>query len=313
MKKRFKYLGIGLLLLTAVLLGIFWTRDIPVEELKAKYAPPPSAFVEVMGMPVHYRDEGPKDQKLPIVLLHGTGSSLHTWEPTVAQLKDQYRVITMDLPGFGLTGPSPQRDYTPAFYQDFITRFLETLKVDSCVIGGNSLGGAIAWNYASHFPERVKKLILIDALAYPTDPESMPIAFKLAETPVLKHLMKVVSAKSLAEKSVKDVYAEPSRVTPDLVDRYYAMYLREGNRQAFLDRMNDFHTPFPFERIGMIRMPTLIIWGDKDRLIPMRFGDQLAKDLPNDTLVVLKNIGHVPMEEDPTQTTEWIRKFLARN
>jgi pimeloyl-ACP methyl ester carboxylesterase len=221
-------------------------------------------------------------------------------------------VITLDIPAFGLTGPNPQRDYSTEFYNSFMQAFLKALSVDSCIMGGNSLGGSIAWNYALSYPEAVKKLILIDASGYPTNAKSMPIAFRIARTPVLKHLLKYLGARSLAAKSIEDVYADPSRVQPEIVDRYYDMYLREGNRQALLDRMATSFHPDTYLKINTLQMPTLILWGEEDKLIPVENAYRFQKDLPHDTLVILKKLGHVPMEEDPKTTTEVVRSFLQK-
>lgn len=312
MRRILKYLGIAIVISIAMAFVFFWTNDIPVEDLKKEYAKPPSAFIEVQGMQVHYRDEGKPGEPLPIVLIHGTGASLHTWEPMVAALKDTYRVITLDIPAFGLTGPNPRRDYSSAFYTLFMQDFLKALGVDSCMMGGNSLGGSIAWNYALAYPESVKKLILIDAGGYPAEAKSMPVAFRIARTPVLKYLLNYLGARSLAVKSVENVYADPSKVRPEVVDRYYDLYLREGNRQALLDRMATSFHPETYLEIHTLQMPTLILWGEEDKLIPVENAYRFQKDLPNDTMVILQNLGHVPMEEDPKATTDVVRAFLQR-
>lgn len=312
MRRVIKYIGIAIVISIIMAIVFFWTNDIPVEDLKKEYAKPPSKFIEVQGMQVHYRDEGKLGDPLPIVLIHGTGASLHTWEPMVAGLKDTYRVVTLDIPAFGLTGPNPKRDYSSEFYTLFMQDFLKALSVDSCIMGGNSLGGSIAWNYALAYPESVKKLILIDAGGYPTEAKSMPIAFRIARTPVLKYLLNYLGARSLAVKSVENVYADPTRVQPELVDRYYNMYLREGNRQALLDRMATSFHPDTYLKINTLQIPTLILWGEEDKLIPVENAYRFQKDLPNDTLVILKNLGHVPMEEDPKTTTDVVRSFLQK-
>jgi pimeloyl-ACP methyl ester carboxylesterase len=149
----------GALITVVVLLGggvaANWAPDKPLSALAARWAPPPSAFVPILGMQVHLRDEGPREDPTPIVLIHGTSASLHTWEGWVAALKDDRRVITFDLPGFGLTGPSPDGDYTIAGYVRFVGALLDKVGVKRCVLGGNSLGGNIAWATAHAMPDRV--------------------------------------------------------------------------------------------------------------------------------------------------------------
>lgn len=310
MVKFLKYLGIALLFLMIGICIFYWKKDIPLEKLKAKYTSPTSAFVDVLGMSVHYRDEGNKNDSLPLVLIHGTGASLHTWEESVKLLKDSFRIITMDLPAYGLTGPNPERIYSQDFYVHFIHEFLTSIHVDLCIIGGNSLGGAIAWNYAHSYPSKVKKLILIDAAGYPMDSESKPIAFTLAQIPVLKHLLNYVTPRFLAEKSVRNVYDDPLKVTDAVVDRYYELFLREGNRQAFVDRMNFSEYPDYLKKIRDVNIPTLLIWGENDKLIPVENAMKFRNDLPNDTLVILDKTGHVPMEESPERTVVAMKSFL---
>lgn len=308
--KYVKFIGFSLLVLVVVLFCFYWENDIPLDTLKSKYTTAASAFVDVMQMQVHYRDEGNKNDSLPLVLIHGTGASLHTWEESVKLLTDSFRVITLDLPAYGLTGPNPKRIYSQAFYVQFIDEFLKSIHVNKCIIGGNSLGGAIAWNYMYEHPTKVEKLILIDAAGYPMISESKPIAFTLAQIPVLKHMLNYITPRFLAKKSVMNVYDDPTKVTEKVVDRYFDLFLREGNRQAFVDRMNFSTYPDHLIRLRTIKTPTLIIWGENDKLIPIENAQKFHADLPNDTLVVLEKTGHVPMEENPNRTVDAIRLFL---
>ncbi len=309
--KYLKILGLIFSVFCFGIIAMYWKNDIPLEKLKNKYTSPTSAFVDVYGMKVHYRDEGNKNDSIPLVLIHGTGASLHTWEKCVRSLKDSFRIITMDLPAYGLTGPNSDGIYTQEFYVKFIKEFLKTIKVDRCIIGGNSLGGAIAWNYTATYPSQVKKLILIDAAGYPMVSESKPIAFTIAQIPILKHILNYITPKILAKKSVMNVYYDPSLVTDTLVDRYYELFLRAGNRQAFMDRMNFSQYPDYIQKIRSINVQTMIIWGENDKLIPLENARKFQHDLPNDTLVIIPKTGHVPMEESTDRTTTAIRHFLT--
>ncbi len=308
--KYLKFIGLSLLVLGVALSCFYWENDIPLDTLKSKYTTAASAFVDVMQMQVHYRDEGNKNDSLPLVLIHGTGASLHTWEESVKLLTDSFRVITLDLPAYGLTGPNPKRVYSQEFYVQFIDEFLKSIHVNKCIIGGNSLGGAIAWNYTYEHPTKVEKLILIDAAGYPMISESKPIAFTLAQIPVLKHMLNYITPRFLAKKSVMNVYDDPTKVTEKVVDRYFDLFLREGNRQAFVDRMNFSTYPDHLIRLRTIKTPTLIVWGENDKLIPIENAQKFHADLPNDTLVVLEKTGHIPMEENPNRTVDAIRLFL---
>ena len=305
------FLIIGLFAVIISLL--FGYRDIPLEELKIKYAKAPSSFITVDGMGVHYREEGISKADIPIILIHGTGSSLHTFNDWVSRLKANYSVIRMDLPGHGLTGPFPDRDYSIEAYVKFINHFLDKKGIEKCIIGGNSLGGHIAWQFTATHPDRVKKLILIDAAGYPNESKSTPLAFKVAKMPVIKNIFTFITPKAIARKSVENVYANKSKVTTELATRYFELTLRPGNRQAFVDRLSAESKPSPYHLISHISQPTLILWGDQDLLIPIENAKLFQKDIPNNTLVILENTGHVPMEENPSQSLEAVLKFLEAN
>lgn len=289
---------------------LFVKRDIPLNELKAKYAGTPSQFISLQGMDVHYRDEGNPQDTLPLVLLHGTSSSLHTYDEWTKELIKTRRVIRMDLPAFGLTGPHPTRDYSMERYADFINEFLEALKVEKCILGGNSLGGNITWNFALKYPERAEKLILIDASGYPIKAESVPIAFTLANTPIVNKLLTYITPRFMAETSILNVYADKSKVTDQLVDRYYELTLRAGNRQGLVDRMTMFLDSTAHQRIPQIQQPTLLLWGAEDYLVPVASANKFHEDLANSVLWILPNLGHVPMEEDPEASLSPVIYFL---
>jgi len=313
--KLITYLFLTFLLLCGSFCAVYWQNDIPLAELKDTYAPAPSKFIQVNDVLVHYRDEGNRADTTPIVLIHGTAASLHTWEAWVKELKQTHRVISMDLPAYGLTGPNKTGDYSQEYYAQFIHTFLKKLDVKKCILGGNSLGGAIAWRYALNYPTEVSKLILIDAAGYPMESKSIPVAFQLAGMPVLKNLFKYVTPRFIVEKSIENVYADKTKVEPELVDRYFNLALRAGNRQAFIERMSTFKTLLndsTYLQIKNIKTATLILWGDKDLLIPLTVAENFHADLPNDTLVVLKNLGHTPMEENPKQSLQVLINFLGK-
>lgn len=297
-------------LFAVIITLLFGYRDIPLEHLKTKYAKAPSAFITVDGMDVHYREEGVSEADVPIILIHGTGSSLHTFNDWVSRLKVNYSVIRMDIPGHGLTGPFPNRDYSIEAYVKFLKHFLDKKGIDKCIIGGNSLGGHIAWQFTATHPDRVKKLVLIDAAGYPNESKSTPLAFQIAKIPLIKNMFTFITPKAVARKSVENVYADKSKVTTDLAMRYFELTLRPGNRQAFVDRLSEENNPASYHLISNISQPTLILWGDQDLLIPIENAKLFQKDIPNNTLVILNNTGHVPMEENPSESLEAVISFL---
>jgi len=288
-----------------------WAPDRPVEELQARWAPAPSQFIELMGMQVHLRDEGPRDDAEPLLLLHGTSASLHTWEGWVADLKRTRRVISVDLPGFGLTGPFPDGDYRIAHYTAFLDALLERLQVPPVVVAGNSFGGQLAWELAVARPARVSRLILVDAAGYPRQSSSVPIGFRLAQVPALAPLMARLLPRRMIESSVQNVYGDPTRVTDELVERYYQLTLRAGNRQALVQRFQQAPAGDSQALIRQVRQPTLILWGGRDGLIAPANAERFKADIAGSRLVIFEQLGHVPQEEDPALTLPVVRGFLA--
>ena len=288
-----------------------WAPDKPVAALTARWAQPPSQFIAIEGMSVHLRDEGPRDDPMPIVLIHGTSSNLHTWDAWTKALSPTRRVVRFDLPGFGLTGPAPDGDYTPPRYARFVLDVLDHLGIQRAVLAGNSLGGGIAWMTAVTAPARVGKLILIDSAGYPIASTSVPIGFRLARIPALNPIFGHIMPRGVVESSLRNVYGDPSRVTPALVDQYFDMALRAGNRKALTQRMAKGSFDAYAARIQGITQPTLILWGAQDHLIPEPNAEHFHADIAGSTLVVLPGLGHVPMEEDPATSLAAAMKLLA--
>jgi pimeloyl-ACP methyl ester carboxylesterase len=301
---------VALLVLVVGFVAFNWAPDRPVEALTARWAPPPSQFVEIDGMRVHLRDEGPRDDPRPIVLLHGTSSSLHTWDGWAESLRTGRRVIRVDLPGFGLTGPTPDGNYTIERYVAFMKATLDHFAIEHCVLVGNSFGGWIAWETALAEPGRVDRLVLVDAAGYRLDSVSVPIGFRVAKVPVLNQLVKVTLPRGLVESSLRNVYGDPRRVTPELVDRYFDLTTRAGNREALVQRFRQSPPGIDAPRIAGIRTPTLILWGGRDRLIPPVHAERFHRDIAGSQVVTFDDLGHVPQEEDPERTLAAALPFL---
>lgn len=306
------WLAAALLLLGAICL-MAWTPDRPLDELKARWARAPSQFVEVNGMQLHLRDEGPRDDPSPIVLLHGTSASLHTWEGWAEALRTKRRVIRIDLPGFGLTGPNAENDYSVDAYVVLVRGLVDKLALNRFVVGGNSLGGQIAWSLALAIPDRVAGLILVDASGYPPESvkakQSIPLGFRLASTPGIRVVSQYTLPRAVVELSLRGVYGDPDKVTPELVDLYEAMSLRAGNRKALARRIEQGYTG-DVARLKDITAPTLVLWGGKDRVVPPECAQRFAHDIPGAKLVVFDDLGHLPQEEAPLRTVEAVKRFF---
>lgn len=323
------YICISILAIPVALLAFLWAPDRSVAELK-QWQLPNSEFMDVQGMQVHvaqsplcetYNNKTVADDlvkpstTLPevVVLLHGTSASLHTWKGWTTQLSDQYCVVSMDLPGFGLTGPFADETtkYTSENYADFVIQVLDKLHLKNVTLVGNSLGGKIAWRTAALYPEYVEKLILIDSVGYPAMPKSIPIGFKLAKYPALAPIMTHVLPRSVVKNSILSVYADDSKVDDALIDRYYDLTLRKGNRKALSQRLRESDDMSDQSQIKGLNLPTLILWGAQDDLIPVENAALFHLNINNSQLKIFDDLGHVPHEEDPLATVAVAKRFLA--
>ena len=270
-----------------------------------KYTNKQSRFMQMNRMMVHYRDEGEGEV---ILLIHGTFASLHTFDKWTNSLKKKYRVIRIDLPGFGLTGPSKNGKYTIGSYMRFLKKFLDNMEIDKCHIAGSSLGGWLAWEFAAKFPKRINKLILIGSAGYFID-QKLPLPFLMAQTPLLSRFMKHITPKSLVARFVREVFGDPDKVSDELIDRYYDMLTRRGNRDAFVALAN---TRFEMhaDKIRNIKAPTLIMWGRLDSWVSVKNAAAFENDLPRSQTVIYEGVGHIPMEEIPGKSVRDLHKFL---
>jgi len=292
---------------------VYGQKDIPVEKIKAKYGNAASQYLPLMGMQVHYRDEGNPADSTPLVLIHGTSSSLHTWDSLVAIMltQNKKRIIRFDLPAFGITGPNPENYYAGDYYVRFLDSFLNVMHIQKCALAGNSLGGSIAWRYTVAHPEKIDKLILIDASGYPLKNEKGSLGFKLATIPIINNLLLVVTPKFLIRKSLETVFYDNQLISDAIVTRYYEMLLREGNRAATLSLFKN-RTSISAEPIKTITRPTLILWGDQDQLISVDNAYLFQKDIQGSALTIYKNVGHTPMEEAPQRVAASLESFLNK-
>ncbi|QPF73647.1 alpha/beta hydrolase [Roseateles sp. DAIF2] len=302
----------GLLVLGLALgLAAFRAPERPLESLVARWAPPPSDFLDLDGQLVHYRDEGPRADPRPLLLLHGTGSSLHTWEGWAAALRAEgRRVITLDLPGFGLTGPSADGDYREAAYLDFLRRLLDRLQLPQVVLGGNSSGGQLAWRFAAEEPARVAALVLVDPAGQPWPGGVEPTALRLARLPGLELIASGLLPRRVVEQQLREAYGVPARLRAEVVDRHFELTLREGNRAALVQALRQQRPGQHLEQLGTLRQPTLILWGGRDRLLPPAQGEAFARAIPGSRLQVFEPLGHLPQEEDPATTVAALQQFL---
>jgi len=310
--KRLWWIGLLVGMAVSLLVWAAWEPDRQLGQLLARWAPEPSTFLELDGMQVHVRDTGPREDPTPIVLLHGMASSLHSYEGWQTSLQDQRRVISVDLPGFGLTGPSPQGDYRIDAYTRFVLRLLDSLGVKRVVLVGNALGGEIAWQTAVLAPERVRKLVLIDSDGYPPAVLSMPAAFQMASMRGMRWVSERILPRAMVAVSVRSVFGNDEKVTSDKIDRYFELNLRVGNRRALFQRMDQAQFGASSALIRRVQQPTLVMWGERDEMISPDHGSLFCQDIPRCRLVTFPGLGHLPQEEDAERTLRALREFLAQ-
>ena len=331
-----KLLLISGLVLTALLLAVgvvAYHPDIPADELERRYADSDSQFLDIKGSRVHFKDVGSPD--LPALLLvHGTASSLHTWDGWADQLGERFRILRLDLPGYGLTGPNAagedgRGDYSIRYRLEVIDALMAARGVDRLAVAGNSLGGLIAWRYAAEYPERVAATILVNAAGAPrgrvqeedasadeTSENAAPKSFRvidLVSMPVVNQLMTSLTPRFLIRDALRQVYGDPSKVSEALIDRHHAMLLREGNRRAMVDAASQRTlTSRPPVEVSQVSQPSLVMWGRLDSWIPVADAERFHAALPDSELVIYEHAGHVPMEEIPAETAAATLDFLER-
>lgn len=274
--------------------------DIPYAMLDQKWASPGSHYVQAGdGLKVHYFDQGnPKGPTL--VLLHGFAMSAETWDPWVKRLGKDYHIVTLDLPGFGLTESSGKWSQSYVAMADAVAAFTASQKLSNFVIGGSSMGGGVAWRYTLKHPEQVKGLILVDSSGWP---EKTPITespmVKAAKDPGLRSvLVKLDNSKQL-KSGFRAAFANPDLAGDAYAARYIELSRAPGRRAVWLGLLTgwehqDFATP---DRLAAIKAPTLVLWGDKDRLLPLADGRRFTAAIPGAHLIVFPGVGHLPQEE----------------
>ena len=278
--------------------------DLPSSYLERRYANGSSAFLDLDGARLHYRDEGPRDGPT-LVALHGMYSSLHTWEEWARLLTDEVRLVRLDLPGFGLTGPNDQRAYDMPYYVDVLESFCAELGLGEVAVAGNSLGGGVAWRFAAEYPERVERLLLLDSLRR----QVVPDGAELLVQPGVSLMPRYLTPRAAFREILRDAYGDPAELSRTDVRRYHDLLRRTGNRRAVLSLLR---AASPAEADpAAVDCPTLVQWGTADTWLPLSLGEQLAAEIPEARLRTYDGVGHIPMEEAPGATAADAARFLS--
>ncbi len=308
----------SLVLLVVIGFVFLHTPDVPRPELHQKYSSLESQFIDLpSGVRAHVRDQG-NPSSHAIALIHGSSASLHTWEPWIESLGDDFRLVTLDLPGHGLTGPHPRDEYSTASYVSIVDEVREHLDIQRWSVAGSSMGGGVAWHYAAQYPDSVQALVLIGSVG--PRPPSMPeeerggaLAFRLARTPGVNLLLQSITPRSMIAGTLEQSFGDPSRVTDEMVDRYWELLRHPGNREATRLRMT---TDRPEEDsaaiLASIKAPVLVMSGEQDNLVPVEIARHLDSLLPRSELLTYPGVGHIPMEEIPEKSAADLRDFMSR-
>ncbi len=309
-----RWLGKALLLClaaaaVAAALGAWVYRDIPAATLEARYAGPASSFVSLSGVRFHYRDEG---QGPVVVLIHANWANMIDWDPWVGQLADAYRVVRFDMAGFGLTGPDPSGDYSLRRTVDLLQELTSHLGLDRFILAGASLGGTVAMHYAVRHPEQVEQLILASpgALNPRVRGRSTP-----AELPALFDVLAVITPPAIPRAILRSGFGDPDRITPALVQRWHDFMLREGNRRAQLERQRQYVSGEIEALIGAIRVPTLLMWGEKNKQVPVALATEmraLLKSAPRVDMLIYPDAGHQLAQEIGPRSGRDVRNYLDK-
>lgn len=320
MKNFLKYLTLSffILLVIAVYSGTY--LDIPRDKLEAKYANGVSEFLDLKnGSRIHYRDEGDL-YKPAIILLHGFNGSLFNFERMVPLLSKEFRLISIDLPGFGLTGAIPSMDYSTQSSILVINELTNHLGIEKFSIAGNSMGGGIAWRYALENPKKTQSLILLASSGIYSSEERLqieeseresPLVWKLMRSNFVSYFLSLYTPKFFATQGLKTSVYDPNLATKEIANQFHELTLMQGSREAILSRFSkqNYNDEKP-DILKKIQAPTLIIHGREDNIISFKSSINLDQYIQNSHLVIYPNIGHLPMYETPARVADDIKKFF---
>jgi len=286
-----------------------WTPDLSRDRLEARYFAPDGAYVDVDGVRLHVRDTGPREAPA-IIMLHGLGSSLHTWQGWADALDDRYRVIRLDLPAHGLTGADPTGDYSMDRWVALLDGLMDALEIETAALVGNSMGGRLAWMMAALRPARVSALVLVS----PDGFESPGFEYgRSPDVPALMGLMRYTLPAFMLRSNVEIAYAEKDALADDVFRRYHDMMRAPGNRAALIEMMGQVMLVPPEPLLAQIEAPTLLVWGERDQMIPFGNAQDYLDAIADAELVGFPELGHVPHEEAPARSLPPVADFLDRH
>lgn len=308
-------LAVGLTIVAVLAAG--WLAlnraDIPYDTLETMYATPDSQFMTLDdGLKIHFTDTGPEDRST-IVLVHGFSASLHTWKDWKTDLEMDYRVITLDLPGHGLSRAEDSGEASIGRFVEVVKEVTESLGAERFTLAGNSMGGNTAWSYALAHPDSLDGLILVAASGWPEEAgegDDSPFIFTLLSNPIARMVLKDLDMTSLTRSGLEDSYTDPSYVTDELVERYVALSRAPGHRATLLSIMAGDRIAATTDTVSKISVPTLMLWGQDDNLVPVSGARKFGEAIEGSQVIVYEGVGHLPQEENAEQSIEDVRAFM---
>jgi pimeloyl-ACP methyl ester carboxylesterase len=315
--KILSYAVLIVLLALVALAAIAWwslrAPDLPAEQLETEFQTPHERYVEVSpGLRLHYRDEGPADAPV-LLLLHGYGDSYATWEGWSPVLRDKWRVISLDLPGHGLTAAPAGFVLDGGAFTAIVLGFADKIGVKRFAVAGNSMGGGVAWKLALAAPERVQALVLVSAAGWPSDATgaSPSLAFRLLQYKWGRDLLASIDNRPLIKQGLTAQVHDKALITDAVIDRWARYQRYPGHRDILMSASPASHATATKDLLATVKVPTLVLHGDYDPLIPVEHSRRFAAAIPGAKLIVYPNVGHLPQREIPEQSAKDVGAFLA--
>lgn len=302
---------------TFLLRGLLaWSRSFPLVrpdriEGSPSFLP---RILPVQGLEVFYTMKGRGE---PLLLIHGYGAGLWVWEKQMEALSQRFQIYAFDLIGHGYSD-RPRVAYTPMTYLLFTKNLMDTLGLEKATLIGNSMGGGIAWAMALFWPERVRNLILIDAVPPNVLEEVRSASFRslvtLRRFPLLPYLILATRNRHSILAVLRECVYEKSLITPQVLERQYRISKIKGSTwPLYSTLMNAEKASSLRGRLSEIHQPTLILWGSEDLILPLSVGEALQAAIPRSRFHVIEKSGHIPMWEKPGEVNQAILSFLSES
>jgi pimeloyl-ACP methyl ester carboxylesterase len=294
--------------LVAILVGLWVYRDVPTRELEARYANEASRFMNIDDVRIHYRDEGPRYAPA-VVLVHANFASLLGWEPWAEALKDKYRVIRFDMTSHGLTGPDPTGDYGLDRTMELTEKFIDAMGLDEpFTIGGTSLGGTVSLLYTLRHPERINRLILLS----PGSLEGREQKERRGDVPKAAYVLKYIMPRALPASMLRSGFGSKSQPSEELIDEWFELWRREGQREAQLDRLSQYKIFDVEAAFRAIEKPVLLLWGEENTTAKFEQAAEVQHLLENAdvTFISYPGVGHMAVQQAGAEIAVDVRAWL---